>query len=324
MDLSTISNLKIEKPCPSCGNDSAYISKTNIFCNLETCGFEHSYCCPICQDPPSQSALDANQSSVFHCKGCQNSISTKKIKSLIDNDLQIDYDVRCDFCNSPTLHRRQMNIGNRCFFFPKCSGQADLFSEKKQSFTFLDFGTTGLEVGRDSIIEIGALKLGEDGDEHIYQTFVKPLSNLPPMITQITGITNDMVKEAPSLSTSLKELISFIGTSKIVAHNANFDISWLLTTSIRHEIPLQNNSVICTLEWAKQANESKCSLGALAKKYHISHSNAHRALADAVTTKELFFILSNMKHIDKPDIPLSNYRDTCLKIVEKYNTHVQL
>jgi len=133
-----------------------------------------------------------------------------------------------------------------------------------------------------------------------------------------------MVKEAPPLSKSLKELISFIGTSKIVAHNANFDISWLLTASIRHEVPLQNNTVICTLEWAKQANESKCSLGALAKKYHINHNNAHRALADAVTTKELFFILNNMKHIDKPDIPLSNYRDTCLKIVEKYNDHVQL
>jgi len=151
MALTTISSLKIEKPCPSCGRDSAYISTTNVFCNLETCDFDYDYCCPICHEIPSRLPLDADGHTSVHCKGCQNTISAKKIKSLIDNDLQIDYDIRCELCNSPTLHRRHMNIGNRCFFFPKCSGQADLFTEKKQSFTFLDFETTGLEVGRDSM-----------------------------------------------------------------------------------------------------------------------------------------------------------------------------
>ena len=135
---------------------------------------------------------------------------------MIDNGLMVDHTTKCPYCNSPTLHKPEMNLGNRCFFFPKCSGPVDLFGSTQKTFVFLDFETTGLEAGRDHIIEIGALKLDGDGLEHIYQTFVQPPIAISPKITQITGITNDMVSGAPDCTTAIQKLVEFIGDATLV------------------------------------------------------------------------------------------------------------
>jgi len=245
-------------------------------------------------------------------------IDTRKIKYLIENGMFVDQNSRCQYCNGPTIHRNTMNLGHRCFFYPQCSGQAGLFGDQQESLVFLDFETSGLEVGRDFIIEIGALKIDKEGFEHTFQTFVEPQRELPAKITKITGITNEMLAGAPKLDQTISKLIHFVGDAKLVAHNADFDIPWLIASLIKTKLSPINPDIICTLKWARASQENHCSLGALAKKYKIGHANAHRALADAAATKELFFVFKNLGKSKRPETTLKSYWETTQKIVDKY------
>jgi DNA polymerase III epsilon subunit family exonuclease len=210
-------------------------------------------------------------------------------------------------------------MSHRCFFFPKCSGQADLFGGgKRESLVFLDFETTGLEAGRNHITEFGALKIDSEGFEHTFESFVKVPVKLEQKIIQITGITDEMLKEAPPIEKVMEKFAEFVGDAILVAHNAEFDLPWLLVASERTSIPIHVKQVVCTLKWARKSNEPHCSLGALAKKYKIGHNNAHRALADAGATKELFFILDNLKVIDRPNEDIAHYRAVADKVMARY------
>lgn len=323
----------VHRPCPSCRHEnSILIKKNHLICEEKDCEFSISFDCPICNQSLENAQWFNHLSGrnnteapidTFECNACKSVIPLQKIIYLIDNGMVMDEQHRCTFCNGPTIHRSDMNLSHRCFFYPKCSGQIDLFGTVKESLIFLDFETTGLEAGRDSIIEIGAVKIDEDGYEHIFQTFINPGIPISEHITKITGITQDMVAEAPPLKNMLSKFIEFIGNCKIVAHNVDFDILWLLTNSIHYKLPLQDNPVICTLRWARQSGEPHCSLGALSKKYAIRHNNAHRALADAVTTKELFFIFEGFKKSPRPQLKLSEFRDLAQRTAEKYSESIQ-
>ena len=131
---------------------------------------------------------------------------------------------RCPLCNGPTIYRTEANMGHRCFYFPKCSGQATLFGAPKESIVFLDFETSGLDFTRDHIIEIGALKIDPEGFEYSYDTFINPQVPLSDKIIQITKITDDMLKDAPLIDDVISSFSDFIGSSIIVAHNAEFDV----------------------------------------------------------------------------------------------------
>jgi DNA polymerase-3 subunit alpha (Gram-positive type) len=244
-------------------------------------------------------------------------ITDRKIKHLIDNSLVVDHESRCKLCNGPTLHRPDANLGHRCFHFPRCSGQAGLFGDVRTSYVFLDFETSGLAVQRDSIIEIGALKIDDEGYEHVFQKFIKPPEPIGAHITQITGITNDMLENAPPLSDVIRDFIAFVGDAKLVAHNAEFDIPWLIRSILENDLPLPQNGVICTLKWARRAKEPRAGLGALTKKYKIVHHNAHRALADACSTRELFLIFENQYGSEKMEESLAHYQGFAEKILQQ-------
>jgi len=277
-----------------------------------------------------ESDLDKAESSPdkegesLNCPSCQKKVSTRKIKYLIENGLMMDYEERCPYCQGPTLHRQSMNLGHRCFYFPQCSGQAGLFGNQVESLVFLDFETSGLEPGRDAIIEIGALKIDEEGYEHTFKTFVSPKRPLPPKITKITGITDEMLVGAPDINATIEPLVSFMGSAKLVAHNADFDIPWLIAALIKTQHAPINPTVICTLKWARASGETSAGLGALTKKYKIGHANAHRALADAAATKELFFIYQNIKKSPRPECKLKDYWSNTQKIVEKYHQYAKV
>jgi len=320
-----MTELKLNKPCPTCkATSTLHVLSPKIVCRNESCDFDVQFGCPLCDCDLEKSHFEGSgEDEKLLCPSCNRTLFTKKIMYLIENGLRVDLKQRCQTCQGPTIHRPEANLSNRCFFFPKCSGQANLFGETKESLTFLDFETTGLEIGRDSIIEIGALKIDEDGYEHTFQTFIEPLGLLDPRITEITGISDTMLEGAPSLNHGLKGLVDFIGSSKIIAHNSEFDIYWLLTASIRHQIPLKENIVICTLKWAKSCKEPRRSLGALTKKYNIGHQSAHRALADAAATKELFFVFENLNICPPQQESLKDYEEKSEKLVSKYHNYVQ-
>jgi DNA polymerase III epsilon subunit family exonuclease len=307
--------MKINRPCPHCKSLNTLVLKNaTITCTKENCSFNYRYKCPLCDGCLNDSCYhDDEQGMYFKCPTCKAKIHNKRIQTIFNNLMQISTEHRCKLCNGPTLYRSQANMGYRCFFFPKCSGQANLFSTKKQSLVFLDFETTGLDPTKDHIIEIGALKIDEDGFEHIYESFIKPPIPLPEKIIKITSISPDMLENAPNIEQIIKDFYDFLGDSTLVAHNADFDISWLLVNLERFQLNLQSNPVICTLNWAKKMSEAKCSLSALTKKYNIGHLNAHRALADAAVTKELFFIYDAQDDHEKHEKPIQHY----IKIVDK-------
>ena len=305
----------ISRPCPKCNeHNTLTVSKSTISCTHETCSYSIGFRCPLCDSSLKNSEIaEDHQGHFIKCTGCKKDIHLKRIQNIINNVMQISHDHACKLCNGPTVYRTQANMGHRCFYFPKCSGQSSLFSQKKESLVFLDFETTGLEPGKDYIIEIGALKIDEEGFEHTFDTFIKPPISIPERIQQITKINNDMLIDAPEMDTVIQDFYNFVGDATIVAHNAEFDITWLLMEYFKYNLSHQDNSIICTLKWAQKMKEGRCSLSALTKKYKIGHLNAHRAIADSAVTKELFFIYEDAQKIPRPIQPIESF----MKIVDK-------
>ncbi len=310
--------VSIQNPCPFCqANGTVFVEKNRVFCTA--CDFNYTYCCPLCdmslKDVPF---LQDQNGEYVVCPDCNHSIHVRRIGYLLDNKMVVDHEVRCTICNGPSVHRAAMNVGHRCFFFPRCSGQADLFATAKESIVFLDFETSGLESGKDHITEFGAVKIDEEWFETIFESFVKVPVALDERITQITGITDTMLENAPDLKRVMERFKAFLGNSILVSHNAEFDVPWLLVASHDTGVNLGLKSVICTLKWARKLQEPHGSLGALTRKYKILHSNAHRALADAAATKELFFIFEITKGSTRPVEPVSLYQHMTDKVLARF------
>ncbi len=93
----------------------------------------------------------------------------------------------------------------------------------------------------------------------------------------------------------------------------------LILTFLSFNLHSKNNTIICTFKWAQLMKEPRSSLSALTKKYKIGHLNAHRALADAAVTKELFFIYEDAQLVERPTQPLSDFEKILAKI-NRYKT----
>ena len=146
------------------------------------------------------------------------------------------------------------------------------------------------------------------GQETLFQSLVLPEKEIPPHITKITHIHNKMVQFSPKIEAILPDFLHFIQGCILVAHHADFDIKWLLNAAEKHAFCIDpETKVICTLEWARKLKEPRCSLGVLTKKYNIVNQAAHRALADAIATKHLFFEFEKLGHLTAPVRALDNF-----------------
>lgn len=178
----------------------------------------------------------------------------------------------------------------------------------------VDLETTGLDSGRDQIIEIGAIKVDLDTGQVIdqFQTFTKPddiyesfgdeddeedfePDGLDPFIVQLTGITDEMLEGAPSNAEAVWAFFEFAGGSEIWAYNAGFDSKFLNTHTEEHR-PLRD-----VLALAKRAfpNLQNHKLATVAQELEISVEGAHRAIADCLMTKEV--LLKGLQaQVEKP------------------------
>lgn len=160
----------------------------------------------------------------------------------------------------------------------------------ENDYTVLDFETTGLTPGINEIIEIGAIKYRNDKPIDTFQTYVKPIiDEIDPYITKLTGISEETVVNSPSLKDVLPELINFIDSENIVAHNASFDMKFLLTEMNNNNIPYQKFRVIDTLPLARKnlpflKNHKLQTL----KEYLNLDIESHNALDDCKVTGELY------------------------------------
>ncbi|NLB90953.1 MAG: PolC-type DNA polymerase III, partial [Clostridiales bacterium] len=151
----------------------------------------------------------------------------------------------------------------------------------------LDFETTGLNTKSDRIIEIGAVKLYQHTIIDSYSTLVNPNMSLPPIITKITGITDMMLVDQPSITQTIPQLLAFIGDSPIAAHNAAFDVAMLKSELKRQNLTLDVPQ-IDTLSFSRKLYPQLRSykLKSLCKHLGVSLVGAHRAVNDATATAQ--------------------------------------
>lgn len=165
------------------------------------------------------------------------------------------------------------------------------------SIVAIDIETTGLNQNEDAIIEIGAVKFNDRRVEGTWSTLVNPRKPIPSFITQLTGITNAMVHNAPVLTDVVGELITFVGNAPVLGHNISFDLGFLRQAGI-----LKNNIEIDTYEMASvlMPMASRYNLSGLAQQLGILLPATHRALDDAKVTHAVFVELLGKAH----DLPL--------------------
>ena len=154
-----------------------------------------------------------------------------------------------------------------------------------------DIETTGLDPNVDQIIEISALKIADGEVIEEFSTLVNPGVHIPAMAVSISGITDDMVKDAPDTKTALKDFIDFIGDSVLTGHNIyRFDLPFIRRDALNHLGRDIENEYMDTLTIAKRylpQLESR-SLSSLSAYYGVSYAGAHRALTDCRINLEVF------------------------------------
>ena len=178
-------------------------------------------------------------------------------------------------------------------------------------FICFDVETTGLSPNTDRLTEIGAVKLKNGEIIESFNTFVNPEQHIPEKITQLTGITDDMVKDAPSEEEAVRAFYEFCGTDAVlVAHNANFDAAFIRMAAQRHDMeftyPYIDTVPMCR---AMLKDIKNCKLDTVAKYLKLDPFNHHRASDDAtVLAKILANLLVRLKE------------DTGASVVQDINT----
>jgi DNA polymerase III subunit alpha, Gram-positive type len=158
-------------------------------------------------------------------------------------------------------------------------------------FVVFDLETTGAKTPPCRVTEIGAYRIKNGQITEEFQTLVNPETTIPPFITQLTGISNQMVRRAPKFAEIAADFLDFIGDSVLVAHNAHFDIRFL-----NHEISRiyadyrVANHHLCTVQLSRKLlpDIANHRLHTVAEYYSIIIKNRHRASDDAFATARIF------------------------------------
>ncbi|MBN3534390.1 exonuclease domain-containing protein [Mycoplasma procyoni] len=161
-----------------------------------------------------------------------------------------------------------------------------------KDYCVIDTETTGIVAGRDEIIEVGIVRVRNNEIVDRYSKLFKPKKPLTWMITSITGITNQMLKNAKHFEDLKQEVIDFISGDILIGHNVTFDIRFINS----YLEPKLENSHLDTLKYARRYFDflPNHKLVTLVNYFELSQ-NTHRALDDVISTKELFDILKKEK-----------------------------
>jgi len=171
----------------------------------------------------------------------------------------------------------------------------------EDEFIVFDIETTGLSVLTSQIIEIGAVKIKSGQVIERFNKFVNPDTPIPEIITELTGIDDSMVADAEKINVVLKEFLDFIGNRLLIAHNANFDVSFIRKASRECGYPF-GNPYLDTVTLSRFLNPDLKShkLDVVAKYYDLGDFNHHRACDDAEMLANIFF--SMVDKMDRLDI----------------------
>ena len=160
------------------------------------------------------------------------------------------------------------------------------------TFICFDIETTGLSAARDKITEIGAVKVENGIITDKFSTFVNPEMPIPQKITQLTGITDEMVKDAPSQSEAVSAFLDFAGDNVLVAHNAPFDTSFIAKACEDMGREYNYTSIdTVAISRAILTDIKNCKLDTVAKFLRLGEFNHHRATDDAEMLAKIFITL---------------------------------
>lgn len=194
--------------------------------------------------------------------------------------------------------------------YPAC-GRSGCGAEKERntaedmlkSYIAFDLETTGLSPETNEIIEIGVLKVQDGKVQERFMEFIMPSEPISARITEITGITNEMVADARSREEVIPAFLDFCGNEVLVGHNIIFDYSFMKNQAELLGLSFEKQG-IDTLKIARRVHknmESK-SLEALCAHYEIDNKAAHRAYHDALATAKLYQTLAHYFEEREPQV----------------------
>lgn len=198
----------------------------------------------------------------------------------------------------------------------KVKNKADLH-ESIREICVIDFETTGLKVGYDRPTEVAVTVIEDNLITNKFQTLINPGMEISEELVKLTGITNEMVKDAPTPEEVMVELRRFIKNRVMMAHNASFDKRFLDAEMdiVGRKV---DNPWLCTLLMSRRLilDSIDHKLPTLAQHLQIQATGAHRALADTITTSQLWVghlqkMVIDLSGIERPDITV--FQKMCKK-----------
>ncbi|WP_051344106.1 PolC-type DNA polymerase III [Alicyclobacillus herbarius] len=177
------------------------------------------------------------------------------------------------------------------------------------TYVVFDTETTGLNAREDTLIEISGVKVAGGKIVDTFTTLVDPERRLSAKITELTGISQDMLEGQPKLAEALSRFRDFVGDAVLVAHNAEFDVGFLHQCAKRIDMEDWSQPVVDTLALARllYPGEKNYKLKTLTQKFRIELVNHHRALADSEATAKLFLhMLEDLRRREILDLQALN------------------
>jgi len=165
---------------------------------------------------------------------------------------------------------------------------ADLI-EFPYSYTVIDIETTGLSAYHNEIIELSALRVRNHEIVSEFSSLIKPGGKINYFISNLTGITNQMLENAPDITKILPEYINFISDDIVLGHNVNFDIEFINKNLKKYfNNGFSNNYIDTMMLSRKHCNLKSNKLQSLAHHYKVDLTGHHRALNDCKITNKIY------------------------------------
>lgn len=199
--------------------------------------------------------------------------------------------------------------------------------ENINDYTVIDLETTGRYINSCEIIEMSAVKVRNGEIVDTFSTLVCPNGHLSSDITELTGITSEMLDDAPTISDVLSDYLDFIGNDIVLGHNiASFDTNLIYDICEQYGLALFQNTMLDTYHYARCCNisVSDYKLTTLTKYFGIEHEEAHRALADCIANFKCYEALKPLytgcydsgSHADTPHKHHSRFSDATKSLQE--------
>jgi len=176
---------------------------------------------------------------------------------------------------------------------PKRANKGASILTASTDFVVIDIETTGFSPLFDEIIELSAIKYRSGEMIEQFSSLVKPDSPIDDFITQLTGITNEMLEAAPLLEDILPQFVDFVGDDTILGHNVSFDVNFIYDSCERFGLPDFSNDFIDTLRISRRMYKEleRHRLDDLVKHLGLEARTLHRGLTDCELTAKCYFAM---------------------------------